>query len=278
MRTRPVESSIDVPGARLRYVTQGSGPVLLLVAGGHGDASKSQALAAHLAGDYTVVTHDRRGLSGSVGDLPCRSVAAHAEDASRVLAEVTDEPAYVYGTSLGGLIALALASRHPEQVAVVVAHEPGAVSLLPTPEREAAVAEFLAVERAFVDDGVDAALQRFAQLADVDPHDRESDVEPGARTPQEAANMAFFVRNDLPVVREHTLDLDGLRHSSVRVVPAVGATSAQIWPHRCGRLLAEALGLPTETLPGGHLGYVQRPRGTAERLREVFDRQGHPSR
>ena len=66
-------------------------------------------------------------------------------------AEVTVEPAYVYGTSLGGLIVLALASRHPEQVAVVVAHEPGAVSLLPTAEREVAIGELLAVEQAFVD-------------------------------------------------------------------------------------------------------------------------------
>jgi pimeloyl-ACP methyl ester carboxylesterase len=273
-----VESTLTMPDGRLRYVTQGSGPVLLLVAGGHGDASKSQALAAHLTDEYTVVTYDRRGLTGSAGDHPARSLAEHAEDASRLLAEVTVEPAYVYGTSLGALIALALASRHPEQVGVVVAHEPGAVSLLPTTEREAAIGEFLAVEQAFVDGGVDAALQRFAQLADVDPGDREPDVEPAARTPQEAANMAFFVRHDLPVVREHTLDLTELRDSTARVVPAVGASSSHIWPHRCGRLLAEALGVPAETLPGGHLGYVQRPRGTAQRLREVFDRQGHPSR
>ncbi len=278
MRTQPVESTISVPGKRLRYLTRGTGPALLLVAGGHGDASKSRALADHLADEYTVVTYDRRGLSGSVGDQPAGNMAEHADDASLVLAEVTAEPAYVYGTSLGGLIALALASRHPEQVAVVVAHEPGVVGLLPPAEREAAIGELLAVEQAFADDGVDAALQQFARLADVDPDDREPDVERGAPSAQEAANMAYFVRHDLPVVREHTLDLEGLRASSARVVPAVGASSAHLWPHRCGRLLAEALSVPTETLPGGHLGYVQRPRGTASRLREVLDRHGHPSR
>ena len=49
MRTEILESSTTVPGGRLRFLTRGSGPLLLLVAGGHGDATKSAALAGHLA-------------------------------------------------------------------------------------------------------------------------------------------------------------------------------------------------------------------------------------
>jgi pimeloyl-ACP methyl ester carboxylesterase len=275
MRTDPLELTTALPDARLRYVTRGSGPVLLLIAGGHGDASKSEPLAAHLADAYTVITYDRRGLSGSTTDAPARSLAAHAEDASHLLRAITDEPAYVYGTSIGGLIALALASRHPDQVRVVVAHEPGAVSLLAGAERAAAIEDLLAVEEAFASDGVEAALRKFAEFADIDPTDREPDVQLRPQSPQELANMEFLVRYDLPALRRHVLELSDLRDSGVVVVPAVGASSGHIWPHRCGRLLAERLDLPPdlhdETFPGGHLGYVFRPRETAERLREVLN-------
>lgn len=272
MRTQQLESTIRVPGGRLRYFTRGSGPVLLLIAGGHGDASKSDSLADHLADAFTVLTYDRRGLSGSTTDAPAASLAAHAEDASRLLATVTGEPAYVYGTSFGGLIALALASRHPDQIDVVVAHEPGALCLLAGAECAAAVGDLLRVEKAFRSDGVEAAVRTFVKSFDIDPTDREPDLELSPQSPQQLANMEFFIRHDLPAMLSHLVELSDLRDSAVEVVPAVGASSAHLWPHRCGRLLAERLDLPYETFPGGHNGYVFRPRETAERLREVLSR------
>ena len=137
MRTDIIESSTTVPGGRLRFLTRGAGPLLLLVAGGHGDATKSAALAGHLADMFTVVSYDRRGLSSSVTDEPARNLVVHAEDAAGLLEAVTDEPAHVYGTSLGGLIALTLAARRPDLVDVVVAHEPPVLDLL-APGRQAA--------------------------------------------------------------------------------------------------------------------------------------------
>jgi pimeloyl-ACP methyl ester carboxylesterase len=281
MRTDVLTSSVAVPGGRLRYLTQGAGPLLLVVAGGHGDATKGRPLGAHLADEYTVLTYDRRGLSDSVTDRPARSLTEHAEDASRLLEQVTEEPAYVFGSSVGGMIALTLASAHPDQVRVVVAHEPPALGLLPETERPLAVAGLLAVEQAFADKGVDAALETFLEMADIDPTDREPDVRAAPRTPQEAANFEVLARHDLPAIRSHELDVDALATSGARVVPAVGATSAHTWPHACGRLLGEALGVEPVTLPGGHLGYVQRPRETAARVRAALAahrREGHPSR
>lgn len=273
MRTEILESSTTVPGGRLRFLTRGSGPLLLLVAGGHSDATKSAALAGHLADTFTVVTYDRRGLSSSVTDEPARSLVVHAEDAARLLEAVTDGPAHVYGTSLGGLIALTLAARRPELVDVVVAHEPPVLDLLAPARREVASADLLAVEEAFAAEGPEAAMRTFARFADIDPTDREPDVELRAQNRQEMTNFEFLVQHDLRLIRSHRLDLGALRESRTRVVPAVGASSSHIWPHACGTLLAEALGVGYEVFPGGHNGYVFRPRETAGRLREELD---HP--
>jgi hypothetical protein len=46
MSTDTTESLIEVPGAKLFYKTRGSGPVLLILQGGAGDADGSDALTS----------------------------------------------------------------------------------------------------------------------------------------------------------------------------------------------------------------------------------------
>src|SRR4051812_5598602 len=123
---------LDVPGARLHYKVCGEGPLLLMLPGGDGDADAADAIAGRLLDAFTVVTYDRRGLSRSPVDEPTRSpgVSTHSDDAHRLLAELTDEPALVFGVSIGALIGLDLVARHPEQVRLLIAHEPPAFDLL----------------------------------------------------------------------------------------------------------------------------------------------------
>ena len=60
------ECTLAVPGADLYFKIRGSGPMLVLVQGGGGDADGTDAIAARLIGDHTVVTYDCRGLSRSI--------------------------------------------------------------------------------------------------------------------------------------------------------------------------------------------------------------------
>lgn len=267
-----ITKTLDVPGARLRYLLRGDGPLLVLIAGGDGDAAASEGLAAHLAGEYTVLTYDRRGLSGSTIDDPAppTTITTHADDVHHLLTALTSEPARVYGSSIGAMIALELVARHPEQVAVLVAHEPPATQLLPEAERTHAAHEQQEIEEIFRKEGAYPALGRFAKLIGLDPTDREPDAEITPPGPGRVANLEFFLTNDAPAVAAHRLDLAALKAASTRVLPAVGETSGDIWPYKCGLLLAEALGTPHAEFPGGHNGSVFRPRAFAARLREVL--------
>src|ERR1039457_3150973 len=60
----PATHTLDVPGARLYYERRGSGPLLLMI-GSPTDSTAFARLATALAGDYTVVTYDPRGLGNS---------------------------------------------------------------------------------------------------------------------------------------------------------------------------------------------------------------------
>lgn len=85
-----------------------------------------------LAEDYRVVVFDRRGHFRSTGDPGgCAPISRHAADVGQLVCELSAGPALVFGTSAGGVIALATAAEHPDVVAGMVVHEPPVVGPLP---------------------------------------------------------------------------------------------------------------------------------------------------
>lgn len=89
-----------------------------------------------LAERFRLVLIDNRGIGGSdVPEGPYNAVEM-ASDVVAVLDEAGIDRAHVLATSLGGMIAQELASRHPERVwrLVLVASTPGGEAAYPMPE------------------------------------------------------------------------------------------------------------------------------------------------
>jgi pimeloyl-ACP methyl ester carboxylesterase len=105
------ERVLERRGTRLRVFESGDGPPLLLVHGYGGAAWNFDELAALLPGRRLVVP-DLPGHGGS-SPLPAAPTLAGFADA---LAPLLDEPTDVLGHSLGGVVALRLAQRHPALV------------------------------------------------------------------------------------------------------------------------------------------------------------------
>jgi pimeloyl-ACP methyl ester carboxylesterase len=114
----PAGRFIEVGGARIHYVEQGSGPALLMIHGLGGHARTfTHSLVERLARDYRVVVMERPG-SGHSTRAPGASAGPLAQ--ARTVAELIralglDRPLLV-GHSLGGAVALATALEHPELV------------------------------------------------------------------------------------------------------------------------------------------------------------------
>jgi len=91
-------------------------PPLLLVMG-MGFSSRAWAsLPRLLAGQFRVITFDNRGTGRSSGTGVVFRVRDMAEDAAAVLDAANAGEAFVFGISMGGMVALELALRHPERV------------------------------------------------------------------------------------------------------------------------------------------------------------------
>ena len=113
-----VESSFtDLPAGAIHHLEAGAGPTLVLVHGASGGGANWYRLIGRLARTFRVLAPDLPGFGLSPGRLARpplgRETALH-------LAEWLDtlgtEPAFVAGTSFGGLAAFRLAQLRPEHV------------------------------------------------------------------------------------------------------------------------------------------------------------------
>jgi 3-oxoadipate enol-lactonase len=109
-------------GALIRTFEGGEGPPLLLVHGFGGAAWNFSELAPLLPGKRLIIP-DLPGHAGS-SPLPAPTLAGFAD----VLAELLDGPVDVLGHSLGGVVALRLAERHPSLVRRLVLAAPAGIS------------------------------------------------------------------------------------------------------------------------------------------------------
>lgn len=270
------DGNLEVPGATLFYKVRGSGPVLLILQGGRGDAEGSEALVRQLTGSFTVVTYDRRGLSRSTlkdASAPI-SIETHSEDAHLLLAALTSDPAFVLGVSIGALIALDLTARFPGQIRATVAYEPGIAELLPEDERAKAIQMHAEVAKLYRRMDLPAAMKKMVTFSGTNLEDREPDVDltppAGQRAAVDMLNMNFFLARDAPAAHSYKLDIPTLKQAVAKILPAAGRNSGESMPHHSVLALARLLGTAVLYFPGGHTAHFLHPKGFASTLRNAL--------
>jgi pimeloyl-ACP methyl ester carboxylesterase len=102
----------------------GDGPPVVLTHGSWGDRSGWAAAVPGLAQSLRVVSWDRRG-HGESSDLPGQGTRRQdADDLAGLIVALGLAPVHAVGNSFGGSITLELASRRPELLRSLAAHEP----------------------------------------------------------------------------------------------------------------------------------------------------------
>ena len=262
-------------------------PTLLLIASPMG-AGGLVTLAGHFA-DRTVVTYDPRGAERSrrTDDATESTPEEHADDLSRLIAALGSEPVDLFATSGGAVNALALVARHPEQVRVLVAHEPPTAQVLP--DREAALAASRDIHETYLRSGHGPAMAKFIAIVThkgpipADYADRP-DPDPamfGLPTEDDGTRDDALVGQNIISCTHYQPDFDALRAASTRIVMAAGAASEGELAHRGAEAVAERLGTTAVTFPGDHVGFMGgeygqtgEPDAFAAKLREVLTAEG----
>jgi pimeloyl-ACP methyl ester carboxylesterase len=280
--SEPKPYTLHVPGAVLHYdVRVGAGadhPDLLLIGAPMG-ASGFAALAEQFA-DRTVVTYDPRGSDRSKrtdGEPPGSPPDQHAEDLRRLIEALDAGPADVFGSSGGAVNGLALVAQYPTLVRTLLAHEPPAAQVLP--DRDVVLALCSDIRQNYQQDGFGPAMAKFlAMVSHAGPIPPGFPGQPGP----DAAAFGLPAHDDGS--RDHPLlglhmtacvgyqhDFAALRAAPTRIVVGIGAQSSQMLPGRAAVAVAERLGRPPVTFPGGHDGFISDPADFAAVLRTVLD-------
>jgi pimeloyl-ACP methyl ester carboxylesterase len=285
--TEPQTQTLEVPGAVLRYdvrAAEGEAPPLMII-GSPMDASGFVTLAGHFP-DRTVVTYDPRGTARSDKADPTAESTPdqHADDLHRVISALGAGPVDLFATSGGAVNALALVAEHPEDVRILVAHEPPAAQVLP--DREAALAATDDIRATYDRAGLGPAMAKFIALVGLKgpvPADFAETVNPdpatfGLPAEDDGSRTDALLGQNLITCTHHEHDFDALRAASTRIVVAVGAESEGEMAHRGGLAVADRLGTEPVTFPsnhagflGGEFGFKGDPDAFAITLREVLE-------
>jgi pimeloyl-ACP methyl ester carboxylesterase len=269
-----VTHTFDVPGARLYYERRGTGP-LLLVIGSPMDSTGFAGLADALAGQYTVVTYDPRGIGNSSRQDAGQDVTPEqqADDVHRLLSVLGGAPAYLFGSSGGAVVGLALVTAHPGQVRTLVAHEPPVVELLPdSVQVRTQMQDIYDTYRA---DGADKAMAKFMAHAGLgEASGQEADAPRWDPSPEQIARMRatteVFLAHLIRPTTRYQPDIEALRAGPTRIVVAAGATSKGQLANRSALALADRLGTSVVEFPGDHGGFMALPEQFVRVLHQVL--------
>jgi pimeloyl-ACP methyl ester carboxylesterase len=99
----------------LAYDDVGGGPCVVLLHGHPFDRSLWQPQLAALAGEFRVTAPDLRGFGESPVTPHLVSLREYAEDVVELLVRLGISEAAIVGLSMGGLVAMELATAHPER-------------------------------------------------------------------------------------------------------------------------------------------------------------------
>lgn len=268
-------SILDVPGARLHYETRGRGPLLLMIPGAAGHGDEFAMVAEHLAAHYTVVTYDRRGFSRSRLDGPQdydRRLATDADDVRRLIEHLSDEPAIIFGTSSGGLVALEVLSRHPAVVRTLIPYEPPAVTELPDGQQW--IDFFHSIYDLYRTSGIQAAREEFLAHAFAETDRQTMRSRAANRSEHAHANAAYWFEHELRQYPALKLDIGALTAHAGRILLASGRESRGYPCYDVNQELGKKLGLDVTEMPGGHAGSAAHPAEFAGELMQALARAG----
>jgi pimeloyl-ACP methyl ester carboxylesterase len=275
-------ATLAVPGARLHYQVSGDGPPLLLLCGNTGDADVFQFVVEPLAEHYTVIAYDARGNSRSelLVEPGPQTVRERADDARRMLDALTDEPAFVFGSSGGAVTALDLLSREPDRVRLLVAHEPPMFAVLPDAAEQ--LAFFADVYQTYEREGVEPAMAQFGAgigaAQDAPPSVAAMPPWIAELFERMQRNAGFFVAHEMLEVVDYRPDVPALTRAADRLVLAIGQTSREYRPALPAAFLAPRIGAELVEFPGSHAGYLDAAAPFAETLLTVLADHGGAQR
>jgi len=218
-------------------------------------------------------------MDGRVDNVP----TVQAGDVHAVIGALGAGPVEMFASSGGAITALALVAAYPNDVTVLVAHEPPLVHVLP--DAEAAGRAIAGFRNVYAAKGWGAGMAAFIAMASwhgefTEDYFARPDPDPaqfGMPSADDGSRGDPLLSDRSSAVTDYRPDFDVLAAAPTRIVMAVGEESAGTFTGRTAVATAELLGQQATVFPshhggfvGGDSGYAGQPEAFARKLREVL--------
>lgn len=249
-------------GTAVGALDEGSGPTLLVVHPGGGDASGWDAVARGLTDDFRVVRLRRRVYLPGADTAPGHSMATEADDVLAV-AEALGGPILLVGHSSGAVAGLEAALRTPSAFVGMLAYEP------PMPTSSPVGGAAVALARKALDDGDPAEALRihFRDVVRMSPTITDALLrDPDMR--QVLCVYAAAQIADDEAIDALGVGADRFAALDIPVTLVEGALSPDHLKRRVADLAAVLPAAETVILPGqGHVAHLTAPAMLVEAIR-----------
>ena len=263
----------------LPIYTVGAGEPLLMIHGIISDGSFFCSVSERLKDTYRVISYDRYGygaaalgeyqgaaseeISHGREEADPYSVEEQAEQAAAILRAAADQPAWIFGNSAGGLIAIELCLQHPELVRGMILLEP---SFAYDGESARALDAWNGKLNGYLQQKkIKRALVAFSEIVSSDGA-QESAAGSMAEMRQTYANLKNFMYGELNQVQHYRPDLAVLQSIEQPVVVYVTEEGQERLFGSSSLKGAEAIGWPVTVIPGNHNAAKSAPSSTAEAI------------
>lgn len=263
-----------VNGTKLYYELHGSGEPLVLVHGSWADTTQWGLVVPALAESYQVLIYDRRGHSRSERTNAQGSVDEDGDDLAALLESLSLSPAHVVTSSLGGNVALRLATRRTDTFTSLTCHEPPLWSLLGNDADSQAMlqqgaASLEGVGARIAEGDHEGAARQFVDEVAFGPGAWDSLLPPEVKE--------VFIRNaptfldELGDPNQLAIDQDALNRINLPVHFTQGSESPQTFLRVIDRLVELIPGAGRETIPGAaHVPHLTTPAAYIESVRRTL--------
>jgi pimeloyl-ACP methyl ester carboxylesterase len=262
MQERTIRYASVPGGVKVAYVVTGSGTPLVLIHGAEADHTMFDQFVPFLAADFACIGYDQRDSGATLNPAEPYDVTDMADDAAGLIGALGHKKVHVFGTSLGSIIAQALALRHPALVDRLVPSSAIRIgrSLADIAPETAATLARLRTDPAR--NGM-AIAQYFYTAEHLAEHPELAQRFAGSRrTPeQQARRNALIPAAPLLPLGGITATTLALVHAKDRLIPPAHSMS----------IADEIPGARTVVLDGlGHVGTIQAPERVAGVVREFL--------
>lgn len=275
---------LKVKDANIAYTTLGTGPLLIMIPGASGTGDIFAGAAKFLQNHFTVVMYDRRGYGQSELTAPTPDDIADITNTYRIKTDAADvnalahflsphQKVYLTGSSSGSIVAMETLQDFPDIVEQIAFHEPPINSFLPSAHADQAQNNEIVATA--LDGDMQAAMTLFFKAMRIGQLDAQMMGKPAVKadavaTDQRIKGMQYWFKYEIRQYTSRQIDIDQLKKYRDQISLLNGTDSLGSYPQMVNHFLADYWHVTIYDIPGGHLGYVQKPEGFATTLAAIF--------